>query len=174
MNPLLLFILIVLSVLIILLLIFKTKKQRIILFALVAVTAAGGGWYGYKEYTRSNTDLTKVKADVSITAAVLVKEYEINDSSANKKYSGKIIETEGSVKSIEKDDKGYYTVVLGDEAGMSSIRCSMDTTHQQDAARLTVGSSAVVRGVCTGFNKDEMGLGSDVFLIRSVIIQNKK
>lgn len=149
-------------------------RKKTILWLIVLLALAFSGWYIYKEYTRSNKDLTKIKADISITAAALVKEYEINDSSANKKYSGKIIETEGSVKSIEKDDKGDYTVVLGDTAGMSSIRCSMDTIHQQDAARLTVGSSAVIRGVCTGFNKDEMGLGSDVFLNRSVIIQNKK
>jgi hypothetical protein len=171
MNSQLLLVMIVLLVLIILLLIFKTKKQRLFLLVLFV---AGGGWYGYREYTRTNQDLTNVKADVKIVASALIHEYETNDSAANKKYLGKVIEVDGNVKKVEKDEAGLYTVVLGDTAGLSSVRCSVDTLHRQDAAQLIIGSSAIVRGACTGFNKDEMGLGSDVILNRCVIIQNKK
>jgi len=172
MNSLLLLIIIVLLVFIILLLLFKTKKQRVILFILFA---AGGvvAWYGYKEYTRTNKDIANVKADVKIITTDLIQQYETDDSSANKKYLGKVIETNGIIKDIKKDEAGYYTVVLGDTASMSSVRCSMDSAHQQDASTLAIGSSAIVRGVCTGFNKDEMGLGSDVILNRCVIVQNK-
>jgi len=147
-------------------------KKKIIWFIVLLVVAIGG-LYAYKEYTRTNKDLTKVKADIQITAVALVKEYETNDSSANNKYSGRVLEIVGMVKDIQKDD-GNYTLVLGDTAVMSSVRCSMDSVHQQDAALLIVGSSATVRGICTGFNKDEMGLGSDVILNRCVIIRNKK
>jgi hypothetical protein len=48
----------------------------------------------------------------------------------------------------------------------------MDSVHQQDAAKVSVGTSVTVRGACTGFNKDEMGLGSDVILNRCVIVKN--
>ena len=151
-----------------------SKKKIIWLFVLLVITA--GGWYGYKEYTRTNKDLSKVTADISISAVSLVKEFEINDSVANKKYSGKIIETDGNVKSIEKDDKGYYTIVLGDTNSMSSVRCPVDTIHSKDAAQLKTGSSAIIRGVCTGFKKNELlgeNLGSDVELNRCVVIIKK-
>ena len=148
------------------------NKKKIVWLLLLAV--AFGGLYVYKQYIRTNKDLTKVNADVYITAVALVKEYETNDSTADKKYSGRIIETNGMVKDIQKDEGGNYTIVLGDTASMSSVRCSMDSVHQQDAALITVGSSAIVRGACTGFNKDEMGLGSDVILNRCVIIMEKK
>lgn len=170
MNPLLLLAIIGLLVFITLLWIFR--KRKIILFIII-VAAAGIAWYGYKEYYRTNKDLTNVKPDVKISAAGLIMEYEKNDSIANAKYLDKIIETNGNIKVIEKDDKGYYTIVLSDAGNMSSVRCSMDTAHQDDAARLTVGSSAIVRGVCTGFNKDELGLGSDVILNRCVVVQQK-
>jgi hypothetical protein len=49
----------------------------------------------------------------------------------------------------------------------------MDSTHQKDAAKLVSGSSTTVRGSCTGFNKDDLGLGSDVILNRCVIVSNK-
>ena len=95
---------------------------------------AGGGWYAYKEYTRTNTDLIKVRADYKISATTIINEYETNDSTANKKYLGKIVELSGNIKDVKKDESGFYTVVLGDTTSLSSVRCSIDTVHQPDAA----------------------------------------
>ena len=152
------------------------KKRKFILpiILLILLDIGFGIWQGFKEYNRTNRDFSNVKADVKIAATDLIQQYESNDSLANKKYLGKVIDINGRVKDVKKDETGYYTVVLGDEASMSSVRCSMDTVHQQDAARLVIGSSAIVRGACTGFNKDEIGLGSDVILNRCVIITEKK
>lgn len=171
MDPLLLYGIIGLAIFIILLLVFRKRK---IILLLILAAAGIGAWYGYTEYNRKNKDLGEVNADVKIPAVDMIKEYEQNDSLADKKYLGKVVEVTGNVKEVKRDDAGYYTVSLGDTTSMSSVRCAIDTTHYQDAASLTVGSSAIVRGNCTGFNKDEMGLGSDVILNRSVIIQSKK
>ena len=114
-----------------------------------------------------------VKADIKVSAINVIHEYEANDSASNQKYLGKIVEVDGNIKKIEADDKGFYTIVLGDTSSLSSVRCSMDSTHQKDAAKLVAGSSTTVRGSCTGFNKDELGLGSDVILNRCVIISKK-
>ena len=151
-------------------------SRKKIIWLIILLVVVGGAWYGYKEFTRTNKDLSKVKADVRITVIRLIHEYESNDSLANIKYLGKIIETDGNIKNIEKDQAGYYTVILGPEETMSSVRCLMDTTHNNDAASLTAGSSIVVRGACTGFKKNELlgeNLGSDVELNRSVIVSKK-
>jgi hypothetical protein len=149
-------------------------KRKKIIWSIILVAVLGAAWYGYKEYTRTNKDLQKVKAHFILSAADLIKEYEADDSTATKKYNGKIVEVKGFVKKIDKDDQGYYTIVLGDTTSLSSIRCSMDSTHHKDAANIAESSSVIIRGACTGFNKDEMGLGSDVFLNRSVIIKKEK
>ena len=148
-------------------------SRKKIIWTIVLLILAGGSWYGYKEYTRTYKDLIHVNADIKISVTDIIREFETNDSAANKKYPGKIVELSGNVKDIVKDESGFFTVVLGDTASLSSVRCSIDTSHQQDAARLIIGSSAIVRGACTGFNKDEMGLGSDVILNRCVIIEKK-
>jgi tRNA_anti-like len=171
MISLLLLAIISLLALIILFLIFR--KRKIFLFFIAAVLGVAG-WYGYKEYSRTNKHLDNVKADVKISAIELIKEYEKNDSIADTKYLGKVIETKGNVKAIEKDDNGYYTIVLADTGTLSSVRCLVDTVYRENAAQVVIGSSGIVRGACTGFNKDEMGLGSDVILNRCVIIQQKK
>jgi uncharacterized protein (DUF1330 family) len=148
------------------------KRKKIILLLLL-LAAAAVAWYGYKEYTRINKDLAFAKADFVLAATDLIKEYESNDSVSAKKYNGKILEINGQVKAVEKDDKGYYTVVIGDNTSMSAIRCAIDSLHNDKATGLINKSSVSVRGACTGYNKDEMGLGSDIILNRCVLINKK-
>lgn len=131
---------------------------------------AAGTWYGYHEYNRGNKDYTKARADFVTTVPQLIGEFEKDDSSAGIKYNGKALEITAPIKNIEKDEKGFYTISLGDSTGLSSVRCSMDTTHQSDLTHLQKGSTITIRGACTGFIKDEMGLGSDVILNYCVII----
>lgn len=148
-------------------------SRKKIIWSVILIVVAGGALYGYKEYSRTNKDLSRTRADISASAADLVREYESNDAAANTKYLGKIIDVTGSVKEVTKDEGGYFTIVLGDTAGLSSVRCAMDSSHQDDAARVSNGSSVMIRGACTGFNKDDMGLGSDVILNRCVLVPQK-
>lgn len=169
MNSLLLLIIIALLTLMVLILVFW--KRKILLLFIILILGGGGLWYGLKEYNRTNTDIAHVKADVKVSASDLIHEYETNDSLANQKYLGKIIEVDGAIKKLDNDGSGGYVVVLGNTTSLSSIRCAMDSTHNQDAAALKTGSSAILRGHCSGFNKDDMGLGSDVILDRCALIK---
>ena len=161
------------AILLLIILLFIWKSGRKLIWFLLIVAIGIGVWQGLKEYNRKNEDLGNVKADTKISAVNLIHEYETNDSASNQKYLGKIVEVAGNIKEIKADDNGFYTIVLGDTSSLSSVRCSMDSTHQKDAAKLVPGSSTTVRGSCTGFTKDELGLGSDVILNRCVIISNK-
>jgi len=167
---------IVIIVLVILLIAAIKRKQRGMIWPLVILILLGIGldtWNGLKEYNRTNEDLLNVKADVNISASDLIHQYEANDSTANLKFLGRVVEINGNVKKIEQDERGYYTVIMGDTTSLSSVRCSMDTIHNEDASHLVAGTSAIMRGSCTGFNKDEMGLGSDVILNRCAVIVKK-
>ena len=148
------------------------SRKKIIWLILLAVVVAGA-WYGYREYNRIHVDYRRARPDFTMSAADLINEYERNDSLAAKKYNGRSIEVYGHVKAIEKDERGFYTVILGDGASLSAVRCSIDTTHAADAAELMAGSSATLRGACTGFNRDEMGLGSDVIINYCAVIPKK-
>jgi hypothetical protein len=175
--PLLLkIILAILALQLILLIIFWKKGRKIILISMLLV-AGVGAWQAVKEYNRKNADLSKIKADVKISAINLINEYEANDSLANRKYLGKVIELTGNVRKLEDDGSGNYTIVLGEQGSLSSVRCTMDTMYRNDAAAVPEGSSVTVRGLCSGFKKNELlgeNLGSDVELNRSVVIKNEK
>lgn len=148
-------------------------KKRTILFSFVGLLVAAGAFYGYKLYTKGNKDLKNVKPALTIEAEKLVQEFTTNESAANQKYLPKeeyIIDVTGTVKSINKDERGKMTLVLQASAtDMSSVQCAIDSTHVKDLEGIATGASARVRGVVTGFNSDEL-LGSDVFLSRCVLI----
>lgn len=145
----------------------RKKIIRYIVLPLLVIIAAGG-IYVYREYNRTHKDTSKLKADFVISDTSLLAEFSKNEEASNKKYWDKVLRVEGMVKDLLKDEKGFYSIVLGDTASMSSVRCSVDSSHSQEAANLKIGAKIAVKGICSGYNADEL-LGSDVILVRSVV-----
>lgn len=150
------------------------KRKRTLLITAGIVLVLGGiiALYIYNEYNRMHKDTAQLVPDYSMTANGLIKEFEDDEKSSNEKYWNKVIQVHGIIKDMAKDEKGFYSVVLGDSTGMSAIRCSMDTTHNNEVASLKKGTGALMKGICTGFNRDDL-LGSDVVLIRCVVDSKK-
>jgi hypothetical protein len=141
-------------------------KKRIIIIGIVVVImmAAVYGWY---QYNRTVQGLTDVRADYSVNATVLINEFVSNEDAANKKYLNKILAVKGMIKNVEP---GEGTIVLGDTADMSGVRCVLDSSANAIAGSLQRGATITIKGAITGFNKDETGLlGSDVQLNRCII-----
>lgn len=147
-------------------------KKKSILLCFIAVAIIGGAWFGYNEYNRKVKDLADVKAQVTVQTNELITAFEKDEKAANTQYLDKIIAVHGKVRSIEKDDHGYYSIVLGDSSSMSSVRCSMDSVHVKEVSSIKEGIEVIVKGACTGFNADEL-LGSDVILNRCVLESSK-
>jgi hypothetical protein len=148
-------------------------SRKMIIWLIVFLVVLSGAINFYKEFNRTNADLTKVNADYRVEDLSFLNEFVKNDTLTGRKYNGKVIEVTGNVKSIEKDEMGYSTILLGDASSLSAVRCSMDSVHQSDAASLANGTSVTIRGICTGYNADELGLGADVILNRCVIVKPK-
>ena len=145
------------------------KKNKIILL-LAGVGFVASAFYGGHEYFKPNPDMTQLKPSFQVDAPALIQEFNENDSAATSKYLGKIVVAKGTIKEIEKDGKGFYTIVLGSKGDMSSVRCAIDNHYNNSLTSLQIGSFAEVKGSITGFNKDETGmLGSDVQLNRCVV-----
>ena len=144
-------------------------KKRILLAVLLIVIAAT--IYIYQEYNRTNVNVSHAQALFNVSAKELIMTFSGDDSVASKKYVGKIISVTGMVKNIDKDDRGHFTVSLGDTSSTSSVRCSVDSMYSNRAVSLKRGMNVVVKGNCTGYNEDEL-LGLDVIMNRCVIEEN--
>ena len=149
------------------------KKKWLYISSLFAVAITSIAFYLYKEYNRKNIDTAELQPDYTIAASALIKEFETDQASASKSYSDRIILVKGFLKDILRDDHGFYSLMLGDTSSMSSVKCSMDSLHNNEAAALRKGVYATVKGVCAGFNADEL-LGSDVILVRCMIEKTKQ
>lgn len=142
----------------------KPLIRKLLLVGLVL--AAAGGYYAYQEYNRRNPAMADVKADHTLTMQEAMHAFNTNPEQAKNTYLNKVLEISGQVVGLDKDEKGLYTVVMGTVMSMTSIRCVIDSLYTDRAAALKLGDSARVRGVCVGYNADDMGLGSDILLNR--------
>jgi hypothetical protein len=149
-------------------------KRRIYIWTIIVFVIVGLDFYGVHEYFRPNKDMSTLKEVFRVSATVMVHEFEKSDSAAGKKYIGKIIVVTGKIKELEKDEKGYCTLVLGEEGIMSSVRCSVDTLYTKEVAEIRKGNNVSVKGILTGYNADSTGLlGSDVQLSRCIFLHEK-
>lgn len=139
----------------------------------ILLVGIGGAIYVYKEYNRKNVDIDKQAPAFSLSDMQLIKAFSDNDSLATATYVGKVILVSGRVKTVEKDERGYYTVSLGDTSSLSSVRCSIDSMYTRRAATVKPGMKVEIKGSCTGCNADEL-LGLDVIVNRCLIADNTK
>jgi hypothetical protein len=146
----------------------KKRNNLRIIIATVVVVIAAVSIYAFREFNRTNPSLKDLNADYTAKATDLITEFEKDEKTSDKKYLDKVIEVSGQVKEIKQDERGFYTIALGDTTDMSSVRCSMDSLYSDQAKSLSAGQPVIIKGVCTGFNEDEL-LGSDIILNRSII-----
>jgi len=144
-------------------------KKRILLAVLLIIIA--GAIYIYNEYNRTNANISSEKPAFTVQATELLNAFTADDSAASNKYVGKIISITGLVKNMNQDERGYYTLSLGDTSSMSSVRCSVDSMYTDRATAIKPGMIIKIKGNCTGFNEDEL-LGLDVIVNRCVIEEN--
>jgi hypothetical protein len=145
----------------------KRKSIRYSFITVILVTA-GLIYFAFSEYYRKHKDISEAESAFTLNSDELIKSFSENEKSANLKYLDKVLSVNGNVKSLDKDDQGMFTIVMGDTGSMSSVRCSMDSSHNEEAAHLKTGNKVSVKGICTGYNADEL-LGSDVILNRCIV-----
>ena len=141
----------------------KKKNWQILLITL-AFIASGAAYYVYNEYNRKGIDLSNAQPAFAVTVPEIIQAFRDNEQAGNKKFLSRTVEISGEIKQIDQDEKGNSTFVLGDTASMSSVRCSMDSSAMATAALFKTGQKITLKGICTGYIADDMGIGADVIL----------
>jgi len=147
-------------------------KRKTILYSFITIVVIiiGLVYFVSREYNRKHKDVANVTAAFTLSTDEVIAAFSKDEKNANAKYLDKVMSVNGTVKSLDKDDRGFYTVILGEPNSMSSVRAVMDSSHNDEAMNLPVGKKISIKGICTGFNADEL-LGSDVILNRCTIQQ---
>lgn len=145
------------------------RKRRWIIAGTV-VLLAGFALYGYFQYQRTNQDLRDTRADQTVDAATLIREFAGDDTLSDMKYRKRILAVRGIVKSVDTSNNAV-SVILGDSAQSASIRISMDTLDQE-ISTIHKGMPVTIKGILNGYSKDATGLlGDEIVFNRGVLVK---
>jgi len=120
-------------------------RKRTIIIILLAIISFGFG-YGIYEYNRKPKGLKRVAPAFSITSDSLYEQFFANESLANEKYVGKVIEVSGKIEEITQKGEVTTIVLYAPEYPIGGVSCTMaEPTHS-----VSVGDIVQIKGECQG------------------------
>jgi len=103
-------------------------------------------------YNLKATDMAKAKPDFVITASVLQKAFEDDETAASTMYINKILEVTGKIASVKPAENNVISISLVTESDLSSVICTFPAVG--DPSKFRTGDEIALRGECSGFLMD--------------------
>ena len=128
----------------------STKNKIIIVIALIAAIAFGVYYYVFV-YSSQHRRQVQSEIGIEITSDSLVAKYQADEKLANSLYLNKAVVVTGNLLSIDKNQEGKTTLVIGRSDSFSNVSVTMISTA---AITQKVGESITIKGLCTGALSD--------------------
>jgi tRNA_anti-like len=113
-----------------------------------------------------------VKSDYTIGAAELIKEFAINDTATNKKYSDKMLSVVGTTSAVEILQDSTSTIKFEDSTGSYAI-FSLEKTQFDKVKTIKQGDAVSIKGVCSGSIYSEI-LGTSAITFKRATLNSTK
>jgi len=128
----------------------STKNKIIIVVAFIAAIAFSAYYYIFI-YSSNNHRQVQSETGIVITSDSLVAKYQADENLANSLYLNKAVAVTGNLLSIDKNQEGKTTLVIGRSDSFSNVSVTMIST-----APITqkVGETITIKGLCTGALSD--------------------
>ncbi len=143
-------------------------KKILIAALILMLIAAGLYWYIANE---KFSDTSKRRASYRISAIEFIKEFQQNDSAANKKYTDKIIIVTGTVSEIEMADTTINIKFIDTTTGSYAI-FAFQEQHVAEAKTIKKGDTISIKGSCSGSIHSEI-LGTEVITFKRCALNKK-
>jgi hypothetical protein len=108
-------------------------------------------WGIYRIY-QPHRNVSGDEAVALLTAPDLYRDFQHDETAANKKWVGKVIEVSGIITSVN-ESVNYVSINLK-AAADGGINCSVLKNDLGSADKFEVGDSITIKGKCTGFLMD--------------------
>ncbi|HBT92993.1 MAG TPA: hypothetical protein DEB23_01745 [Chitinophagaceae bacterium] len=128
----------------------STKNKIIIVIALIAAIAFSVYYYVFV-YSSQHRRQVQSEIGIAITSDSLVAKYQADEKLANSLYLNKAVVVTGNLLSIDKNQEGKTTLVIGRTDSFSNVSVTMISTA---AIIQKVGESITIKGLCTGALSD--------------------
>lgn len=128
----------------------STKNKIITAVGLIAAIAFSVYYYIFI-YSSNNHRQVQSETGIVITADSLVAKYQADEKLANSLYLNKAVVVTGNLLSIDKNQEGKTTLVIGRSDSFSNVSVTMISTAP---IAQKVGESITIKGLCTGALSD--------------------
>jgi len=121
------------------------KRKKVFLFvflgALVAAAAAI-----FVVWNKPHATVDNVKG-IRITAEALTMAFEKNEQNANASYLNKVIEVNGKIAEVSKNQDNKDVILLETSDPLSGVQCTM----RDSGGRYQTGDEVILKGFCNGY-----------------------
>jgi hypothetical protein len=128
----------------------STKNKIIIVIALITAIAFSAYYYIFI-YSSNNHRQVQSETAIAITSDSLVAKYQADEKLANSLYLNKAVAVTGNLLSIDKNQEGKTTLVIGRSDSFSNV--SVTLTNNAPISQ-KVGTPITIKGLCTGALSD--------------------
>ena len=128
----------------------STKNKIFIIIAIIAAIAFSAYYYIFI-YSSNNHRQVQSEIGIVITSDSLVAKYQADEKLANSLYLNKAVVVTGNLLSIDKNQEGKTTLVIGRSESFSNVSVTM-TSNTPITQK--VGESITIKGLCTGALSD--------------------
>ena len=128
----------------------STKNKIIIVVAFIAAIAFSAYYYIFI-YSSNNHRQVQSEIGIVITSDSLVAKYQADEKLANSLYLNKAVVVTGILLSIDKNQEGKTTLVIGRSDSFSNV--SVTLTNNAPISQ-KVGTPITIKGLCTGALSD--------------------
>jgi len=128
----------------------STKNKIIIAIALIAAIAFGVYYYVFV-YSSQHRRQVQSETGIVITSDSLVAKYQADEKLANSLYLNKAVVVTGNLLSIDKNQEGKTTLVIGRSDSFSNVSITMSSNLP---IAQKVSESITIKGLCTGALSD--------------------
>jgi hypothetical protein len=125
------------------------RKKYFFGIGILLICLAGWGLY---VIDKPHHNVEGEDAVATQTATDMYKEFSMNESRANQKWLGKVVEVTGKISSISEAGKYISVNLMATTDG--GVNCSVLKSDLPADEKLNKGDSVTVKGKCTGFLMD--------------------
>jgi len=127
------------------------KMSKIIIALAFLALAAFGGYYYVFVYSKTHHRNVQSEKGLSIQADSLAADFQANEKNANALYLNKAVTVSGTIVSIDKNQEGKITIILGRADSFSNVSVTLISTSPLSQK---IGETITIKGVCTGALSD--------------------
>jgi len=128
----------------------RKMTKLIYAIAVVAITALGGYYYVFV-YSKTHHRNIQSEKGIVIQADSLSAAYQANEKNANALYLNKAVELSGTIVSIDKNQEGKITLIIGKSDSFSNVSVTLISNIPISQK---IGETITIKGVCTGALSD--------------------